>query len=353
MKKLALGPWNSDDFAATVNSNTGAGADAGLPPEIRFLAAVSKLVRLRQSGPNAAGDLALPAVFLLHTSSPETMPSAKREPMLNNGLTMLNGRLWFVNAPVVMGHYIETEQTDDDSLFNMVEQLGFSSVPAIIFDPRLATPEVRFYAAGLGDPEECKRYDLSGGNLTMEKIRDVISHIHAQRIATPEVQSKPGKMWEDSDKYWVIKDAEDRIQMYLVTGLTAAFPTTTVRMEQTQVTGRLDIEIEEPDPIDRSKFTRHAILELKVLRSFGSTGNAVSAAETEEWIKSGVEQAAAYRMERKALASALCCFDMRQTDTGEACFTTVSECAKELCVSLWRWFIYSKSKILRSAITSA
>jgi hypothetical protein len=160
-------------------------------------------------------------------------------------------------------------------------------------------------------------------------------------------------MWEDSDKYWVIKDAEDRIQMYLVTGLTAAFPTTTVRMEQTQVTGRLDIEIEEPDPIDRSKFTRHAILELKVLRSFGSTGNAVSAAETEEWIKSGVEQAAAYRMERKALASALCCFDMRQTDTGEACFTTVSECAKELCVSLWRWFIYSKSKILRSAITSA
>lgn len=352
MTKLSLGPWSADDFAKTIAANVTTGADTGLPSEVRFVAAVAKLIRLRRSGRSSSEDLVAPAVFLLRSPTQTTMPAAKREPMLNNGLTPLTGRLWLVNAPVVMGHYIEIGQVVDDELFSHVEKLGFHNVPAIIFDPRPSTPEIRFYAEGLAAPDVCDKIDISGSNLTMDRIREVISHIHAQRMATPEVQPKPGKLWAMAEKWWVIADAEDRIQMYLVTGLTTAFPTTTVRMEQTQVTGRLDLEIEEPDPSDHSKITRHAILELKVLRSFGSTGNAVSNAEIEEWIRSGIAQAAAYRMERKALASALCCFDMRREDTGNSCFKEMIELADKTSVSLWRWFIYSKSKILRADITS-
>jgi hypothetical protein len=352
VKKLSLGPWSSDDFAKTIADNTASGADAGLPAQVRFVAAVAKLIKLRRSGKSSSEDLQAPAVFLLRSSTQIVMPTAKREPMLNNGLTPLTGRLWFVNAPVVMGHYIEIGQVLDDELFSRVQELGFDNVPAIIFDPRPSTPEIRFYVQGLVAPDVCEKIDISGSNLTMDRIREVISHIHAQRMATPEVQPKPGKLWAVPDKWWVIADAEDRIQMYLVTGLTTAFPTTTVRMEQTQVTGRLDLEIEEPDPSDHSKVTRHAILELKVLRSFGSTGKAVSDAETQEWIRSGIEQAAAYRMERKALASALCCFDMRREDTGNSCFKEVMEFAEKTSVFLWRWFIYSKSKILRADVTS-
>ena len=106
-------------------------------------------------------------------------------------------------------------------------------------------------------------------------------------------------------------------------------------MNSPKYPGRTDLEIEQGNPVDHSLVTRYAILELKVLRSFGSTGHVVTQGFTDDWIESGVEQAAAYRAEKEARWSALCCFDMRVEDLGHAkCFESVQDMAESVCVWL-------------------
>ena len=116
--------------------------------------------------------------------------------------------------------------------------------------------------------------------------------------------------------------------------------------------GRLDLEIEQADPIDRSKVTRHAILELKVLRSFGETGTIIGDEYTRGWVDSGVKQAHAYRESKAAKWSALFCFDMRKDNSGEKCFDHVRDLAQSLNVFLKCWFLYAKSKYYRNALAS-
>ena len=141
--------------------------------------------------------------------------------------------------------------------------------------------------------------------------------------------------------------------MYLEIALNTAFPTCVIRSEQPTPVGRFDIEIYEHEPIDRSKITHHGVLELKVLRSFGETGSVVAESETRNWIKSGVEQAAAYRDSKESRWGALLCFDMRREDSGhEDCFKNVKNLAKKLKVFLGRWFLYASSERLRSVLAS-
>jgi hypothetical protein len=112
------------------------------------------------------------------------------------------------------------------------------------------------------------------------------------------------------------------------------------------MSGRLDLEIEEP-LMQAGEFVRHAILELKVLRSFGSTGSSVSKTEIRKIVKEGVEQAASYREERDAHASALCCFDMRTKSTRKKCFHGIQASAKKRDVKLRVWPIFASAKEFR------
>ena len=104
----------------------------------------------------------------------------------------------------------------------------------------------------------------------------------------------------------------------------------------------------------RSRITQHGVLELKVLRSFSETGTTYSAKNSKDWIKSGVEQASAYRDSKEAEWGALLCFDMRSKDLGDsACFKHVEALAKTCQVILSRWFVYSSSARLRTALAAA
>lgn len=339
-----LGSWTGADFAGTARANFGIGADAGLPSDVRFLAGVAKLIRRRMAEKGAKTDPARPAVFLLEPNAPPGSAAAppKRAPMLDNGLTSVTGRLWFVSPVVVTGKYIELSETDDDALFAIVtDALGLGRVPAILFDPRTTIPTVRFYSNGLSDPEQCDSIIISDNEVSLQKIYEAIDKVYQHCLVTPE--ARVGKLWEEGNKWWASSKAEDLVQLYLRAGLTTAFPTCTVRHEQTAVPGRLDLEIEQTDPLDRSRVTRHAVLELKVLRSFRSSGIIVPKPETLDWVESGVRQAASYRDERGALAAALCCFDMRSEHTGGQCFEHVRELANRLTVELRHWFIFGTS----------
>jgi hypothetical protein len=347
-----FGPWAEDDFEKTVRTSAAVGADSGLPDEVRFIAAIAKLIRRCIAEGGDTLDPPRPAVFLLKPTAPEHKPNItpKRVPMLNNGLTVVSGRLWFVSPVVVAGSYVELEHCDDDDLFRFVaDELQLGDVPAVVFEPRTRTPEIRFYQNGLGDPETCEVSSVGSTDVSLETVFENIDRIYRRGLVTPDAQKQAGKLWKDNGRWWPNENAEHIVQLYLWAGLTTAFPMCTVRSEQDNVSGRLDLEIEESDPIDRSKFVRHAILELKVLRSYRSTGKPVSSGFTLNWVESGVKQAASYRDERCALAAALCCFDMRCENTGEECFNHVFHLAKEHKVKLKVWFIYATSSQYRDA----
>lgn len=181
----------------------------------------------------------------------------------------------------------------------------------------------------------------------------MIDRVHQEFLVTPSVQSPVGKLWEKASDYWVSKDAERLVQRELHIGLTMAFSGCRVRAEQSQATGRIDLEIEEADPADSSTVTRHALLELKVLRTCGSTGGQVSDRETRARVKEGVGQAATYRDERGTRESALCCFDMRRPPAVKACTPTITKLADKLSVKIRMWLIYPSARAYRDALVVA
>jgi hypothetical protein len=189
---------------------------------------------------------------------------------------------------------------------------------------------------------------LESANVNLNEILEVVDRLYRRSLATPDAQHSEAKLWKNRTKRWPYTRAEARIALTLREGLTGAFPTCTVREEQPQPSGRLDLELEEPDPTDRSQIIRHAVLEVKVLRSFGSTGLPVSKKETDDWVEDGVRQAAAYRNDRNARSSALCCFDMRATFSGEGCFDEVRYLARRHRVVLRVWHIFASAKDFRS-----
>ena len=349
-----LGPWTGADLSRTVRETLDHGADADLPNEVRFVAGIAKLIRRRLVEAGAEMDSRRLAVFLLEPIARAYKPDATptRVPMLDNGLEEVTGRIWFVSPVVVAGSYVDFGDCDDDELFYIVtEKLNLGNVPVIIFDPRTTIPEVRFYKNGLNDPERYDRVRLNP-DISLPRIFEVIDRLYRECLVTPDAQERGGTLWADNTRNRPSRNAESIVQVYLRAGLTTVFPTCTVRPEQTSVPGRLDLEIEESDPFDRAIFTRHAILELKVLRSFGSTGGTVTEQAMLKWIDKGVKQAAAYRRARGAVAAALCCFDMRLEDTGETSFEHVADLAQRIEVALKRWFIYATSEDYREALTA-
>jgi hypothetical protein len=346
---IELGAWTGTNLRNTALQNVGLGSDADLPVALRFKAGVAKLLKRRIA---VAAETQRLAVFLLQpiARSHKSELAPKTVPMLDNGRTSVAGRLWFVNEAVVSGKYIELEDMEDDVLFDtIINTLHLGTVPAIIFDPRTRVPSVRYYERGLVAMNDVEILQVSVSEITLSRILDVVQKIHNTCLITPEAQGVT-KIWKNATKWWPESDAELRIQGQLRPGLVGAFPTCTVRQEQTSIPGRLDLEIEEKDVEDPSKCTRWAVLELKVLRSYGSTGDSVSAKETQEWIEKGVRQAASYRAEREARASALCCFDMRKAHA--ECFGHVQDLAANLKVELRVYLLFNTSEQYRIYITS-
>ena len=351
--RSSLGAWANDDLNRTARENAGIGADEDLPPAVRFLGGVTKLVRRRIAVDNTRSDPVRLAIFLLQPS-PQARASAeqsKRIPMLDNGLTFVTGRLWFVGAAVMSGKYFELGDEDDNAIFETVTvTLGVGNIPTVIFDPRTSEPTIRFYPHGLGSPDICNVVSMASIDVSVEFIFEQIEMIYRKEFITPDAQVNAGKLWDNSRKWWPSSHAEDMVQLYLKVGLSAALPWCTVRHEQPDVVGRLDLEIESCEALDRSKVTRHAILELKVLRSLQKGGTPVSDQAIRDWVESGVKQAAAYRDKRGAKAAALCCFDMQRADTGDQCFDHVRDLATRLAVEMRRWFVFNSSKQFRDSI---
>ena len=353
--RTELGRWALEDFESTISLYGGVGSDTDIPDEHRFVAGVVQLLRRRAAeleaqGLNEDNDI---AIFVLKPQPPDSILDSKRVPMIDNGLTMVVGRLWLTSAPVISAHYIELpEDTNDDKRFSYVaDRLKLGSQPTLIFDPRTAIPELRWYPEGLGHPDNRVLKHLAG-EVSPEDVFFAIDELYRECFITPDSLPQGVNLWKNAGKHWPRRDAEAMVQSHLKAGLVLRFPHCKVRHEQPQQAGRSDLEIEELDPLNRSVVTRHAVIELKVLRSFGSEGHTISDTEMYEWIKEGVRQAKAYRQSKNFRWSALCCFDMRKDDVGDReSFAQVKLCANTLNVLIRRWFLYASSSKYRRART--
>lgn len=188
--------------------------------------------------------------------------------------------------------------------------------------------------------------------VALTEILDAIDRIYRRVLRTPGGNISDISLWEDPGKKHPVSNAELRVQHNLKVGLTGAFPSCTIRDEQPSPVGRHDLLIEQHSATSPGTVVVHAILELKILRSFTNSGSPISATKVHEWIDGGVRQANLYMTERSARAAALCCFDMRDSDSGESCFDHVADLARKLNVVLKRWYLYSSAEEFRKAATA-
>jgi hypothetical protein len=342
-----LGAWSRDDLQATIASAGGLGADSDMPDRTRFVGAVAKLVRKRL----AIGTETRPlAIFLMSANAPDREGVAvERAPMLSNGRTVLCGRLWFVSPVAVSGHWLELETDNDDEIFKFVtDVIELGMVPAVILVQDEAGAELRFYPAGLGAPEIVTHPPITGG-VDINQILAVIDHLWRSKMVTPGAQPAGMKLWANAAQGRPTEETEARVQAYVEIAIQEAFPSCVVRHEQSMVAGRLDLEVEEADPLDRSVITRHAILEMKVLRQFGANGAPITPATIDAWVTEGVEQAIAYRTEKGARAASVCCFDMRERATQEACFAHIRQAAVDADIVLRVWHLFRSAHAYREA----
>jgi len=336
--------WDDESLLETGQRFRGDGTDAGLPKEVRFRTNVARLIRRRMAN---VDDYGVPSIFFLSPGGPPDPTSAISVPMLDNGITNVESYLWFVGPVAAKGWGIAIDEWNDQAVFDQAKALGVGDVPAILYETRTTPPEARYFPIGLAEEDTREVLRLDSTSVTLSEILDAVNLMYERSLKTPDAQHPQAKLWVNMSKHWPHQHAEARISLSLREGLTGAFPACTVREEQSQPSGRLDLELEEPLLEDPSQVIRHAILELKVLRSFGSTGLQYSESDNKSWIVDGVKQAASYRNDRSARASALCCFDMRSSYSGNKCFASVRKLALSNQVTLRVWHIFASSKALR------
>lgn len=339
------------ELKGTINSFPFAGVDSNLSEEERFARGVAQVVRswlLTNPGKDGSH-----SVFLLQPTVPDSLKDKDqaRYYALDDGETDVTSGLWFVGHPVIQGVRLDAAESFDD-MFPHVVDAGLGGHAAVTFRHTSVGPVLRYYPNGLGDPDNRVRMTLADTAVELDQILALIDLVHSLTLVTPPGHQGGAKLWQNRAKRYPVRNVEVAIQAYLRLGLSVGLPLCRINQEQTLIAGRLDLEIEELTP-DTSNVARHAILELKVLRTYGSTGISTSKPATEKWVSDGVDQAFTYRKERSAKRAALCCFDMRVNVGDDACLKRVETKAKKLDVVVLAWPLYPDVKYYRAAGVSA
>jgi hypothetical protein len=344
--------WGDQTLSRTLQEYFGAGSDAGLPDELRFLVNVATLVerQIKRGAPPSA-----PAAFVLSPTPPATLASQLRQvPMLDNGLTDLAGQIWFVGPVFGIARGFQPEEWDDETVFALLGTPDIAKCPTIYVETRTPKPELRFYNHGSDEPNSFEVLTLPRDALDLADVYGAVDGVHNGCLITPNVLPavRQLKLWQKPSQYWVSRQAEATIEHHLYIGLHAAFPTHRVDTQLDEPTGRLDIAIAKADWSQPGRVTNHVVLELKVLRSFGSTGRSYSSAKVKTIVSDGVVQAASYRDDRNSRLASLCCFDMRKSVTS-TCFTAAKPLAKKKKVDIHSWRVFPTSGALRAARAKA
>jgi len=347
-----LGPEFDDErLRETLAEYVGVGADAGQPDADRFLRSVQSVVRKRIEILDG-GDL--PAIFLLNQSG-EAPAGARRMGMIDYGDKPLEGQIWYAGPQLGFARALDHGcGYDDVALFDMVtDVLGQGAAPAVLFLPRVSRTLVRYYPFGVASEDAYEVLSVKAHRVQLHEVLAALDRVHANQLIVPHIQSVANKMWLDGERFRPVRNAELVAQSYVEGALWARFSHCRVRVEVSETSGRYDVALFGQDYSDGALLTPcYAVLELKVLRAFGEGGARVTDAFNKNWVRKGMQQAFAYAQDLTADAKALCCFDMRETDTGDQCFAHIAADASALNVILKKWHLYGRLADYRDMLTA-
>lgn len=331
--------WSQELIATTIDSlGLSAGVDADLPDHVRFVRRVRELVT---SYTNNHGRLGGHALFLLAPSiGDELRARSTLRRRIHNGEVDPSSTVWLVGAAVADAYAIALDNNSVDAAFNLVcDELGLGDAPAVLCD---AAPDPQLFAwYPLGLSQADRLYEgpvVLTTPPSLDELMEVVDRVHKTRLMTTHNQNLDTSLWEDGSKHWAHKRAEKRVQDALMAGLGGAFGRPYfVDQEVSSDSGRFDIGFRELTAPGTTAL--RAVLELKVTRSFGSTGSAKSLAENEQHALDGVEQAWSYADDHGADDSACLVFDLRTDEhhqEPEAAAAKASELG--VLLRLWRCF---------------
>lgn len=342
MDDRKLGAWSADREALERAPLTGRGNDADAPDRVRFGRAVLQLAARRERSADATFDR--PAAFVLVPRDGfEKLPSGTvRTPLLHTGQYDITGQAHFVNVGANGRSLAYTGDAAD--LFDLLDAAGYDGLPTLIYSPMKGASVLSWYPNGTADGANVEVWPVNDAEPTVERITEVIDAVYRGELMTPDQTEQPQRVWEKAEVGHAREDAEARVQHIVRMALLGAFRCCSVRPEQPGKDGRTDLEVVEDLDRPPEQVVHHAVLELKVLREFGSTGNKYSDKKIAEHMEEGLNQAYSYGKRRSFRASMLCCFDMRATNAGDtAVMAPLSANATKLGVHLRHWFLYRSS----------
>ncbi|HHA2590806.1 TPA: hypothetical protein ACOEA0_001619 [Stenotrophomonas maltophilia] len=348
------GLWSDDSLLGTVSAYTGSGYNQDLPAFTQFCHEAAKIIHRRRAlagKPMADG----PVIFVLEGIIPPSAEGGEVRHLFNMGAQSIEGRLWTGASRLAVATGLDLPQGTAADRFNYVTQtLGMGDSPAIYYDASESEHLMRAFPEGMGKPNVYDDLSLKSADLSLEHIRDMLKGAHARLLVSPTASNLARSLWENQQKTIPIMHAEKAVQDILHVALTArlGFGAIAVRQEGTSEMGRFDFHLEEQDPVDPSVWTHHAIIELKVLKSFTSSGKPVAARENLEAVTKGVKQAVGYRHAHKCRLAALSCYDMRKPPDPEAAIAHEVSNAATWNVGLWAWPLYPTADRARDALVN-
>jgi hypothetical protein len=231
--------------------------------------------------------------------------------------------------------------------------VGLGEVAALVVDFRGPAPIGRLYRFGLDAPEAYDDVSFDDAPISEAQMKAALDRFHAASLRTPllVVEAHAPRVWKDSSKGIPEHRPEEKIQGRAIESLRGAFPRHDLRGEPITEDGRADIVISRKTVTkgNLQAVINEWILELKALTDMTSKGTK-STTKIPDAVRSGLEQAMAYRLRLSALNAAVCCYDMRKADEGDtACFAHIVSDAADGKVPLWRWFMYRSAAESRAA----
>jgi hypothetical protein len=349
---LPLGAWSPDRTVLAEAPRALYGDVSDLSADVRFQVHVARLISAREQRPDTERSGA--AAFLLVTPQQHKAWAQRLtfDRNLHTGRVQLAGRIHFVTDLAGSSAY-EDYAGSDTGLFDRLAALQCDRLPALIYLPDRHESSLTFYPQGTHDDRGLVPLKLNHGPVTEAEILAAIDGVYRTELCTPD-NSGPIKLWHDPLKGRPIEEAERTVQQFVRSGLAARFNWCTIYSEQAGKVGRTDLEIVDDRTGPLGQVTHHALLELKVLRTFSQSGTRYPPASAGEAVTKGVQQAHEYGGVKNSLLRMLCCFDMRMQDAGDAAtFASIKSSADALCVRLVRWYLYRSADDYRRARTGA
>lgn len=346
---LDLGAWDGDRAQLATARRSLYGDIGDLPPELRFQIYASRAVqaRERQSDAETTGAAAF---ILVQPQQQEAFKTGRSfDRTVHTGRVRLAGRVHFMTHRAASSAF-EEYAGDANGIFARISELQCDQLPTLVYDPSAGRSTLTYYPQGTHTDDGLIEVNLDTGPITEAEILSAINAVYRAQLCTPD-NDGPVKIWENAGRGHPIEDAERTVQQFLRAGLAARFYWCTIPAEQPGKLGRTDLEIIDDRTGPQGTNVHHAVLELKVLRSFSNSGTPYPAATNQDAVFKGVNQAHAYAVSKNSLLRMLCCFDMRTDDVGDTTtFAHVQTDATTLCVSLKRWYMYRSSEHMRNAL---